>query len=103
MAPAGTPAPIVRKLNAAMRQVLAQKEVIDAFAVQGLDVTPSSPEELANQMQAEQQKWAKVLDHAVMNNGGRVSPQRGVSFVSDPQDRQWPARTASSPNPRRTW
>jgi tripartite-type tricarboxylate transporter receptor subunit TctC len=66
MAPAGTPKPILQRLNAAMRQALAQKEVIDAFNKQGLDVTPSSPEELAIQMQVEAQKWAKVLDHAAV-------------------------------------
>jgi hypothetical protein len=29
-------------------------------------VTPSSPEEFATQMLAEQQKWAKILSHAVL-------------------------------------
>jgi tripartite-type tricarboxylate transporter receptor subunit TctC len=65
MAPAETPAAIVLQLNALVRRVLARKEVIEAFAKEGLDATPSSPEEFATQMQAEQQKWAKVLSHAV--------------------------------------
>ncbi len=66
MAPAGTPEPVVRKLNAALREALGQKEVIEAFIKQGLDVTPSSPDELANQMQTEQRKWAGVLDQAIV-------------------------------------
>ena len=66
MAPAGTPEPVVRKLNAALRGALGQKEVIEAFIKQGLDVTPSSPDELANQMQTEQRKWAGVLDQAIV-------------------------------------
>ena len=66
MAPAGTPEPVVRKLNAALREALRQKEVIEAFIKQGLDVTPSSPDELANQMQTEQRKWAGVLDQAIV-------------------------------------
>jgi tripartite-type tricarboxylate transporter receptor subunit TctC len=66
MAPAGTPATIIVQLNTLMRGALAKREVIDAFTKQGLDVTPSSPEELATQMQAEQQKWARVLSRAVL-------------------------------------
>jgi tripartite-type tricarboxylate transporter receptor subunit TctC len=66
MAPAGTPATVVLQLNTLMRGVLAKKDVVEAFARQGLDVTPSSPEEFATQMLAEQQKWAKILSHAVL-------------------------------------
>jgi tripartite-type tricarboxylate transporter receptor subunit TctC len=66
MAPAGTPESVVRKLNSVMREVLGQKEVIEAFTKQGLDVTPSSPDELERQMQAEQRKWAGVLDQAIV-------------------------------------
>jgi tripartite-type tricarboxylate transporter receptor subunit TctC len=66
MAPAGTPAAVVRQLNSLMRGAMAKKEVVDAFTRQGLDLTPSSPEELAAQMQAEQQKWARVLSRAVL-------------------------------------
>ena len=36
MAPAGTPEPIVRKLNQAINQILAEKEVLDTFAARGL-------------------------------------------------------------------
>ena len=66
MAPAGTPETVVRKLNAALREALSRKDVIEAFAKQGLDVTPSSPDELANQMQTEQRKWAGVLEKAIV-------------------------------------
>jgi len=66
MAPAGTPEPVVIQLNALMRSILAKKEVVEAFARQGLDVTPSTPKELATQMMAEQQKWAQVLSRAIV-------------------------------------
>ena len=49
-----------------MRDALGKPKVISVFTEQGLDVTPSSPEELAAQMQAEQEKWAEVLSRAVL-------------------------------------
>jgi tripartite-type tricarboxylate transporter receptor subunit TctC len=66
MAPAGTSPAIIARINALMHQVLAEKEVTEAFAEQGLDVKPSSPEELANFMQREEQQWAGVLAKASM-------------------------------------
>jgi tripartite-type tricarboxylate transporter receptor subunit TctC len=64
MAPAGTPPAVVTRINALMHQVLAEKEIVEAFAKQGLDVMSSSPEELASFMQREEQQWAGVLARA---------------------------------------
>ena len=64
MAPAGTSPAIIARINALVHQVLAEKEVTEAFAEQGLDVMPSSPEELASFMQREEQQWAGVLAKA---------------------------------------
>jgi tripartite-type tricarboxylate transporter receptor subunit TctC len=64
MAPAGTSPAIIARINALIHQVLAEKEVTEAFAEQGLDVMPSSPEELASFMQREEQQWAGVLAKA---------------------------------------
>lgn len=46
-APAGTPKPIIARLNAEIKKALAQKDVIDKLAGAGLDATGSSPEEMA--------------------------------------------------------
>jgi tripartite-type tricarboxylate transporter receptor subunit TctC len=45
-APAGTPKPIVAKLNAEIRKALSQKDVIDKLAGAGLDATGSSSDEM---------------------------------------------------------
>ena len=45
-APAGTPAPLIARLNAAMRQALQVPELIERLRGGGLTAEPSSPEEL---------------------------------------------------------
>ena len=60
-APAGTPEAIVKRLNALVREGLAQPEAKIAMDKQGLDATPSTPEELARLVRTELDKWAKVI------------------------------------------
>lgn len=60
LAPAGTPAVVVRRLNEAVRAVLAAKDLIEGFERQGATTTPSSAEELGSQMGAEVARWAAV-------------------------------------------
>ena len=64
LAPAGTPPAVVQRLNAAMREALAKPEMREAFAKQALDITPSTPAELATFMDTEAKKWAGVLAKA---------------------------------------
>lgn len=45
-APAGTPVPIIRRLNKEIVAILKEKEIQDAFAHHGVDVVSSTPEEL---------------------------------------------------------
>ena len=47
LVPNGTPAPIVKKLNADIAQVVADPDFRQALAVRGFDAVSSSPEELA--------------------------------------------------------
>ncbi len=61
-APAGTPAPIIKRLNALVRQTLAKPESKAIMDAQGLDATPSTPEELAALVKSELVKWAKVIN-----------------------------------------
>ena len=60
-APAGTPEAIIKRLNALVREGLAQPEARVAMDKQGLDATPSAPEELARLVRTELDKWAKVI------------------------------------------
>lgn len=60
--PAGTPKTIVDKLHAVITKVLANPEVIKRLNGNGVEaVTSKSPEEFAEFMKAENEKWAKVV------------------------------------------
>jgi tripartite-type tricarboxylate transporter receptor subunit TctC len=61
VAPAGTPRPIVDKLNAALRQALAQPDVIARMARDGTDSVSSTPEEYAADIDREERKWSEVV------------------------------------------
>jgi tripartite-type tricarboxylate transporter receptor subunit TctC len=64
LAPAGTPREIVVKVNADMNKVLAMAEVKTALAAQGMEVTPSSPEEMGTLMKKDAARWAAVVKQA---------------------------------------
>ncbi|WP_372659166.1 Bug family tripartite tricarboxylate transporter substrate binding protein [Hydrogenophaga sp.] len=61
LAPAGTPPAVVSRLNADITEVLRSAEIRERFATAGLEPLPSTPEELAQLMQSEATKWAKVI------------------------------------------
>jgi tripartite-type tricarboxylate transporter receptor subunit TctC len=62
LAPAGTPKPIVDKLNAAANKALADPAVIDALTKTGVDPTPgSTPETTADFVKTELAKWAPII------------------------------------------
>lgn len=58
---AGTPREIVLKLNAELIKVLNTADMKERFAKQGTEVRTGTPEFLANWMQVEQARWAKVV------------------------------------------
>lgn len=58
LAPAGTPKPIVAKLNAEMRRILALPL---GERVAAIDVEASSPEQLRDFIQSEIDRWAPVI------------------------------------------
>ena len=59
--PGKAPADVVSRANAAVRQALANKEVIDGLAAMGLEARSSSPAELAAMLSADSAKWAPVV------------------------------------------
>lgn len=61
MAPAGTPAAIVDRLNAAVRDVIAKPEVRDAWSRQGAVPMEMSPKEFDGFLRADIDKWAKIV------------------------------------------
>ncbi len=63
-APAGTPAPIVNRLNALVKQGMGQPDARSVMEAQGLDVSTSTPAELGTLVKSELVKWAKVIQAA---------------------------------------
>ncbi len=60
-APAGTPRPIVDKLNAAMRAALAADDVRQRILADGAEPLPSTPEEYAADIDREETKWSAIV------------------------------------------
>ena len=59
--PAGMPAEVVAKYNGELRSLLAEPDLRDIFAKQGVVVKTSSPEELARALRAEYDALARVV------------------------------------------
>ena len=64
LAPPGTPAPIVERANAAMREVMAMPEVQADFVAQGATVETSSPQALATLFKDELASWGSIVKAA---------------------------------------
>jgi tripartite-type tricarboxylate transporter receptor subunit TctC len=62
--PAKTPKPVVDKLNAALREALADKEVAAKLLAAGIEPAASSPDELKAFVMSETKKWAKIVADA---------------------------------------
>lgn len=60
-APAGTPAPVLAKLNSALVKVLNQADVKKKINEQGAETYSETPEQFAAFIQAESVKWGKVV------------------------------------------
>jgi len=61
VAPAGTPRPIVDKLNAALRAAVSSPILRDKVAADGAEPLPSTPEEYAADIDREETKWSAVV------------------------------------------
>jgi tripartite-type tricarboxylate transporter receptor subunit TctC len=64
LSPAGTPKPVVEKLNREAARALTSPEVRDKLQAQGAEPMPGTPEAFAAFMQAEMAKWAPVVKQA---------------------------------------
>ena len=61
VAPAGTPAAIVERLNSELRKILASSETSELFASLGAVPSPSSPEEFRKHIAREIGRWERVV------------------------------------------
>ena len=64
LAPAGTPKPIVARLNAEIGKILQMPDVLAKFEQQGVIPTFTTPEKTAQHIHGEVEKWAKVIKAA---------------------------------------
>jgi tripartite-type tricarboxylate transporter receptor subunit TctC len=61
MAPAGTPKPIVDKLNAEITKIVTRPDVRESWSKQGAEPMAMTPAEFARFMNEDIEKWAKVV------------------------------------------
>jgi tripartite-type tricarboxylate transporter receptor subunit TctC len=60
-APAGTPRPIIDKLNKALREALASDVVKKQLALDGTEITAGTPEDYADFIDKDEKKWAGLV------------------------------------------
>jgi tripartite-type tricarboxylate transporter receptor subunit TctC len=61
VAPGGTPAPIIAKLNKALNSALAEADVKSRMGVDGTEPLPSTPEAYAADIANEEAKYSKIV------------------------------------------
>jgi len=61
LAPAGTPEPVVKKINADVAEVLRDKDLLEKFAAVGADPYLTTPEQFSRILREDIQKWAVVV------------------------------------------
>jgi tripartite-type tricarboxylate transporter receptor subunit TctC len=64
LAPAETPGPVVKLLNAELRSIVRTEDVKAKFLAQGVDVAESTPQELRATMQSEIARLARIIKEA---------------------------------------
>ncbi len=64
VAPAGVPQPIVQRLNREVGEILRAGALRDKFAAAGIEIAPSSPEELGARIRADLPYWTKIMRDA---------------------------------------
>lgn len=63
-APARTPEPVVRRLNAEMTRILGEKDFAELMTRGGIDPAPTSPQELREWVVSETRKWTELARNA---------------------------------------
>jgi tripartite-type tricarboxylate transporter receptor subunit TctC len=64
MVPTGTPAPVIARLNAVLREALADPKIQERLVAAGADAVSSTPEELQRKIAQEVQTWGRVVQEA---------------------------------------
>jgi tripartite-type tricarboxylate transporter receptor subunit TctC len=64
LAPAGTPAPVVARINAELHKALAAPEVRAKLIENGFTITPGTPEEFGRKINSELDRWGALIKEA---------------------------------------
>jgi tripartite-type tricarboxylate transporter receptor subunit TctC len=64
VAPAGTPAEIVDKLNAALNDAVKSPDIVEKYAKQGVEADPMSPQAFGQLINDEIAKWGDIVKKA---------------------------------------
>ncbi len=67
LAPAGTPAAVIARLNAEVAKVLKDPELIKKLADQAVELSSSTPEQFGTLVRSEHDKWGKVIRDAKLD------------------------------------
>jgi tripartite-type tricarboxylate transporter receptor subunit TctC len=63
-APSGTPPEIIKALNDALKEILADADVKKRMLDLGIEARASTPQEISDRLKADIEKWGKVIDKA---------------------------------------
>jgi len=63
-APAHTPPEVIKTLNSALQDVLADPDVKKRLIELGIEAKASTPQQLSHRLESDIDKWAKVIDKA---------------------------------------
>jgi len=63
-APAATPPEIIKTLNDALKEILADADVKKRMLDLGIEARASTPQEISDRLKADIEKWGKVIDKA---------------------------------------
>ena len=61
VAPAGTPRPMIDKLNKTLSDALGSDEVKRQLGIDGTEITPGTPEDYADFIDKDEKKWADLI------------------------------------------
>jgi tripartite-type tricarboxylate transporter receptor subunit TctC len=61
VAPAGTPRPVIDKLNKTLNAALASDEVKKQLGLDGTEITPGTPEAYADFIDKDEKKWSQLV------------------------------------------
>jgi len=64
VAPAGTPEPVIQRLNTELVKIVSDPKVLERLTADGVVGAGSTPQELAAYIKSESEKWGKVIRDA---------------------------------------